>query len=108
MLLHGVAAEFPYGQSPVDFGGTHVEIRADGKLCIVGTDRGRETLRLETYDDDEFLYWLFKGYVNSKVFRNYEEPYDFRRIQGAAVSEMRKISADWAERLRREQEEQQN
>jgi hypothetical protein len=105
-LMFGSPRDFPLSTAVADFGGRHVEVHDDGKICLIGTDRGTETLRLETYSQDEFLYWLFRSYANSKAFHNYDEPYDFQKIQGVAVSEMRKISDEWADRLRSEQQAQ--
>ena len=42
------APKFPYGTKPDNFGGIHLEVNSDGRMALVGTDRGVETKRQET------------------------------------------------------------
>lgn len=55
--------EFPLGIEPDNFGGRHLEIIADGRFAIVGTDRGIETERRETYSKSELFNWLIELYA---------------------------------------------
>lgn len=37
----------------------YIEIKSDGKLCYIISERGNENERKETYDLNELLYWVF-------------------------------------------------
>ncbi|WP_139231367.1 hypothetical protein [Aliiroseovarius crassostreae] len=102
-LIDGQKSELPIGTTPDDFGGRHLEISPDGKMALVGTDRGRETKRQETRSVDELLYWFFVGQANSKAFYRKQERYDYEASQTIALDEIGKISSKWRERLRQEQ-----
>ena len=102
-LFDGKESELPIGTTPDDFGGRHLEISSDGKLALVGTDRGRETKRQETRSVDELLYWIFAGQANAKAFYRKQGSYDYETSQAIALEEIGKISGKWQERLRQEQ-----
>jgi len=104
MLFDGQESEFPIGTSPDDFGGRHLEISSNGKLALVGTDRGRETKRQETRSVDDLLYWVFAAQANAKAFYRKQEKYDYEASQQIALDEIGKISVEWRERLRQEQQ----
>ncbi|MDD1499279.1 hypothetical protein PVA19_12720 [Agrobacterium sp. CNPSo 3708] len=57
--------EFPLGTKPDNFfgGGRHLEIKANGRFAIVGTDRKIETERRETYSKSELFNWLIELYA---------------------------------------------
>ena len=59
----------PYGTKPDNFGGEHIEISSDGKMALVGTERGLETSRRETYSLDEFMYWIFASHAYSRGWK---------------------------------------
>lgn len=105
-MMDGVESELSIGTIPDDFGGLHLEISSDGKVALVGTDRGIETERQETYSIDELLYWMFKTRANSKAFYRKQEKYDFKMSQKIALEEIGKISNEWKYRLQREQLQQ--
>lgn len=96
--------KFPFGTRPDNFGGIHLEIKPNGVMALVGTDRGQETQRQETQSVDELLYWVFKSHVNSKAFYRPQQQYDFAASQRLAVEEIGKFSLEWQKRLRREQQ----
>jgi hypothetical protein len=102
-LFSGQEEELPIGTTPDDFGGRHLEISSNGKLALVGTDRGRETKRQETHSVDELLYWIFVSQANSKAFYRKQGSYDYEASQAIALEEIGKISREWRERLRKEQ-----
>lgn len=93
-----------------DAGGRHIEYDTSGKISLVGTDRGKETCRLETYDIDELMYWIFRSAAKVRAQsyqrKNHHLTGDSRRIWfPKAVEEISKISMEWAERLKNEQNE---
>lgn len=96
--------KFPYGTTPDDLGGVHLELSCDGKMALVGIDRGRETERKVTYSIDELMYWIFKDKFYSRIMRRPHEDYNFEKLQRMVLDEMSKISPEWRERLRKEQE----
>jgi hypothetical protein len=102
-MMNGTASEFPIGTVPDDFGCDHLEVASDGKMSLIATDRGIETKRRETYSVDELLYWVFSGQANSKAFYRKNAPYNYAESQRLALDELGKISAEWRERLRKEQ-----
>jgi len=102
-LFDGQESELPIGTTPDDFGGRHLEVSSDGRLALVGTDRGSETKRQETRSVDELLYWIFVGQANAKAFYRKQEKYDLEASQAIALEEIGKISSKWRERLRQEQ-----
>ena len=55
--------EFPLGIKPDNLGGRHLEIKADGRFAVVGTDRGIETERRETYSKSELFNLLIELYT---------------------------------------------
>ena len=101
--MDGQASSFPYGTTPHDFGGSHLEFADDGKMALVATDRGMETKRRETYLLDELMYWIFKDLANSKAFYRRDAKYDYAVSQQIALEELGKVSTEWRERLRKEQ-----
>lgn len=101
MGLH--SSEFPFSEIPDDFGGYHLELLDDGKMALVGTDRGVETKRLETYSIDELMYWIFLAYANSKAFYTKGAKRSYEESQKVALEEMGKVSRAWQERLRKDQ-----
>ncbi|WP_417814299.1 Imm63 family immunity protein [Thalassospira alkalitolerans] len=93
-----------------DAGYYHIECNDSGKISFVGTDRGRDTCRYETYDVCELMYWIFKGAAFSRgqayEFEHRHPTNDPRRIWfPKAVEEISKISPEWAERMKTEQED---
>lgn len=101
--LGDVSDKFPFGTKPDNFGGLHLEISADGKMALVGTDRGMETKRQETYSIDELMYWIFKSKVNSRAFYRRVDKFNYEQAQQLALDEIGKASIEWRERLRKEQ-----
>lgn len=95
--------KFPYDTKPDNFGGIHLEVNSDGRMALVGTERGAETKRQETCSVDELMYWIFKARANSKAFYRKDKRYDYEASQRIALDEIGKISAEWRERLRQEQ-----
>ncbi|WOI35373.1 Imm63 family immunity protein (plasmid) [Tritonibacter scottomollicae] len=95
---------FPYGTNPDNFGGIHLEISPNGLMALVGTERGKETQRQETKSIDELMYWIFKKRANSKAFYKSQKNYDYAASQQKALNEIGKISQEWRNRLKREQE----
>lgn len=104
--MNGRASEFPYGTRPDHSGGLHLEIADDGKMALVGTDRGIETVRHETGSVDELLYWVFRDFAYSRAFHNASKDYDFEKSQQAALDEIAKISPEWRAKLAAEQDQQ--
>lgn len=96
-------AKFPYGTEPDNFGGLHLEVKSDGSMALVGTERGSETLRQETDSIDEPMYRIFKSRASSRAFFRKQEKYDYKASQKIALDEIGKISNQWRERLRQEQ-----
>jgi hypothetical protein len=101
--MDGQTSDFPLGTTPDNFGGRHLEISDDGKMALVATDRGAETERRETYLLDDLMYWMFRDRANSKAFYRRTAQYDYAASQRLALDELGKISAEWRERLRKEQ-----
>lgn len=93
-----------------DAGGRHIEYDTTGKISLIGTDRGKDTCRLETYDIDELMYWIFRSAakVRAQSYQrdNSHPTGDSRRVWfPKAVEEISKISTAWADRLTNEQNE---
>lgn len=110
-LFFGYRKEFPFKFFVRDDGGgCHVEYDATGKLSLVGTDRGNETCRDETYDLNELMYWIFRKLAFSAAqayeFKHRHPTDDSRRIWfPKAIQEISKISDDWGVRMKNEQDE---
>jgi hypothetical protein len=88
-------------------GSCHLEISPGGVYALVGTDRGVETVRDETRDLDELLYWIARGEASGRAsqfeLENRHPTNDQRRIWFAkAEEELGNVSDDWAERRRAE------
>lgn len=99
---------FPYDSIPRGDGSEHVEFLENGRVALVGTDRGVETSRKETGEIDELMYWLFEGYAYSRGWNfeleNRHPTDDSRRIVFArAREEIGRISQEWANRMMLEQ-----
>ena len=106
----GSSKKFPYDSTPHNCGGHHLEISDDGKMALVGTDRGYETTRKETYSLDELMYWMFRKFSESRGWdyelKNRQQGADSRRmVFRKALEEMEKLSVDWRDWLHREQQE---
>lgn len=101
--MNEVSSEFPIGPVPDGFGYHHLEIRDDGKMSLISTERGIETSRQETYSVDELLYWVFSGQANSKAFYKRNAAYNYEECQRIALKEIGKISDKWRQRLQKEQ-----
>ncbi|KAB2721484.1 Imm63 family immunity protein [Brucella intermedia] len=101
---------FPFGTTPTGDGGRHIEISADGKMALVGTDRSLETTRQDTYSLNELLYWIFSAQAESRGWK-YELAHrhpneDPRRVVfSKALEEIGKLNPNWRERMKCEQEE---
>ena len=93
-----------------DGGGRHIEYDSTGKISLIGTDRGTDTCRLETYDIDELMYWIFRSAANARG-RSYQREHrqpteDARKVWfPIAVEEISRISKEWGDRMKKEQEE---
>jgi len=98
---------FPLETVQYGTGGYHLEVHNDGKMALVGTDRGIETERQETYSIDELLYWVFKGSANFRAGKySVSETKDPRQVWfPKALEEIEKLNPIWRDRLEREQKE---
>ena len=82
----------------------HLEIKPDGRMVIIGFDRGVETLREEIESVDELMYSIFKDMANAAAFAPMPGvKYDYEARQKIALDKIGKISDEWRERLRQEQ-----
>lgn len=102
--------KFPYGFNRDDNGGLHLELKLDGVMALVGTERGKETLRLETSSLEELMYWVFRNKAKSKAqsheLKNRHPTNDSRRIWFAlSIKLLNSVSEQWATRLENEYEE---
>ena len=81
-----------------------MEIKPDGRMVIIGFDRGVETLREEIESVDELMYSIFKDMANAAAFDTIQDgEYDYEARQKIALDKIGKISDEWRERLRQEQ-----
>lgn len=80
------------------------ESKPDGTMALVGTERGRETLRQETKSVEELMYWIFKSRANSIAFFTPHPGLDHTAKQQIALDKMAKVSPEWRDRLKREQD----
>jgi hypothetical protein len=65
VVAHDVRCSPILGQPELEFSGVmaHVGAGADGRFAVVGTDRGIETERRETYSKSELFNWLIELYA---------------------------------------------
>lgn len=101
------SSRFPYGFNRDDSGGLHLELKHDGVMALVGTERGRETFRSETSSLDELMYWVFRNKAKSKAqsyeLKNRHPTNDSRRIWfELSIKLLKSISEQWAKRLENE------
>jgi len=97
----------PYGTTPTDDGGSHIEILPEGGMALVATERGKEIKRRETRDIDELLYWILEAHAHARAWK-YEMAHrhptqDSRRIVfPKAMEEVGKLSPAWRDRMESE------
>lgn len=96
--------KFPYGTIRRNNGDIHFELKPDGTMALVGTERGRETYREETKSVDELMYWIFKDRAHSIAYRTPRQERDYEVLQQIALDEIGKFSPEWQDRLKREQD----
>ena len=103
-------SKFPYGFNRDDFGGLHLELKLDGVMALVGTERGKETFRSETSSLNELMYWVFRNKAKSKAqayeLQNRHPTNDSRRIWfELSIKLLELVSEQWAKRLEYEYEQ---
>lgn len=105
------SVKFPLKLKPQDSGIRHLELSDDGKMAIVGTDRGMETTRRETYDVEQLLYWLFRddamaaGWRYAADHKKPDSDEDTRCVAfSKALEVIGKLSQEWRQRLSDEQQ----
>lgn len=107
--VHG----FPYGTTPTDCGGAHVEFSDDGMITFATTDRGEKNILTASYDVDEIMYGVFRrislAYGFQVAFEKRQAgggERDDRRIAfPLALERIGEIRQDWRLRLEREIDE---
>ena len=106
-LYYGEPHDFPYGTRPTGIGKPHYEIKKDGKILFISTDRAVETKRRETYDIEEFMYWIFSdfamGHGWAYAYKKSNLSGDLRRVVfPKALDSIERISPEWRDKLEKQ------
>jgi hypothetical protein len=101
--MFGEAKEFPLGTERDETGAPYLELSPDGKMAILGRDRGEETFRQETYSVDELMYFLFRKTAFSRALSQAPTDKPYKESERIAAEELGKLNPAWKVKFFEEQ-----